>query len=182
MIPWIAMLMNKYRQQDILAVNHPDIPHEPITGLGSIPDCSHHVIVLVEDINAMTVKALRYARSLTPRVTAFHIEVRAGEAVKLKQKWDLINTKIPLVVKPSLGRNVNYLLADYIDSEEYPSRPGDTITVLLPQLVISPRWKMALHNNTDLILSKTVLEKDNINVSAVPFFVDEFEQQIPSKK
>jgi len=119
------------------------------------------------------VSALRYARSLGPNVEAFHVETFIGEADKLKSKWMLLNTDVPLIVKHSPYREVVGPLLEYIRSEEHASKPGDKITVLLPQFIVTKWWDMALHNNTSLFIANALLHERNIVVSVLPFYLED---------
>jgi len=170
MIPWIEMLTNQIKRQHISDRKELDISDESLSELDVFDNCSHYVIVPIDDINAMEVKALQYARSFTPNVIAFHVEVYEGEDEKLRQKWGLIHTKIPLIIKSSAGGDVIDLLTEFIDSIEQASQ-GSIVTVLLPQLVVSHGWGRALHSNT--IFAKTMLGKSNINVLTMPFYLND---------
>lgn len=175
-VPLIVMLMHKIKFHYISVAQQLDIPNEYLSELKLTTSYSHHVIVPIDSLNVMVVKALRYARSLSPNVEAFHVEVYEGEADKLKRKWELLDTDIPLIVKFSPYREVVNLLTEYIDSEEHASQPGDVITVLLPQFFVSRRWEMALHNNTSLFIANAMLKKRNVIVSIIPFYLDDIKR------
>jgi len=98
-VPLIVMLMYKIKNHYLSVAQQLDIPNEYLPKIKFTTNYSHHVIVPIDSLNVMVVKALRYARSLTPNVEAFHVEVYDGEADKLKSKWELLNTDIPLIVK-----------------------------------------------------------------------------------
>ena len=172
-IPLIIALMFKIKSHYKTVAKQLDIPNEYLPELKFTTSYSHHVIVPIDSFNIMVVKALRYARSLTPNVEAFHVEIHEGEADKLRRKWGLLNTDIPLIVKFSPYREVVNLLTEYIESEEHASQPGDVITVLLPQFFVSHRWEMALHNNTSLFIANAMLKKRNVIVSILPFYLDD---------
>lgn len=172
-VPLIIFVMLKIKRHYIMVARQLDIPNEYLSQIDLTAGYSHHVIVPIDSLNVMVVKALRYARSLTPNVEAFHVEIYEGEADKLRKKWTMLNTNIPLVVKYSPYREVVNLLTKYIDSEEHASQPGDIITVLLPQFFVSRRWEMALHNNTSLFIANAMLKKRNVIVSIIPFYLDD---------
>ncbi|HEX2935476.1 MAG TPA: hypothetical protein VHO72_09005, partial [Bacteroidales bacterium] len=108
----------------------------------------------------------------------FHVEINNGKADKLRRKWALLNTRIPLVIKQSPYREVVDPLIEYIDSEEHASRPGDLITVLLPQFFVSKWWETALHNNTSLFIANAMLHKRNVVVSILPFYIRDWDQNL----
>ncbi len=150
-----------------------DIPNDTLDKINLIPAYSHHVIVPIDSLNAMVVKALRYARTMTDKVEAFHIETYDGEADKLKTKWAGLTTDIPLIVRHSPYREVIGPLRDYIDSEEHASQPGDIITVLLPQFFVPKWWQTALHNNTSLFIANALFSKRNVVVAILPFYLED---------
>ncbi|MEQ8200584.1 MAG: APC family permease [Syntrophomonadaceae bacterium] len=172
-VPIIITIMYRIKKHYNSVAEQLDIPNDALPYIDLRPDYAHHVIVPIDSLNAMVVKALRYARSITPNVEAFHIEIYEGESDKLQRKWELLNTDIPLVVKFSPYREVVNLLTRYIDSEEHASQPGDIITVLLPQFFVSHRWEMALHNNTSLFIANAMLKKRNVIVSIIPFYLED---------
>lgn len=175
-VPLLIALMLRIKRHYITVAKQLDIPNEYLPYIDLTASYSHHVIVPIDSLNVMVVKALRYARSLTPNVEAFHVEIYHGEADKLRHKWEMLNTNIPLVIKYSPYREVVNLLTKYIDSEEHASKPGDIITVLLPQFFVSRRWEMALHNNTSLFIANAMLKKRNVIVSIIPFYLDDIKK------
>ena len=142
-VPIIIMMMLKIKNHYESVAQQLDIPNDTLSQIQLVAPYSHHVIVPIDSLNAMVVKALRYARTMTANVEAFHIETYEGEADKLKRKWAILNSDIPLIIKHSPYREVVGPLKEYIDSEEHGSQPGDIITVLLPQFFVPKWWQMA---------------------------------------
>lgn len=172
-VPIIIAVMIRIKNHYLSVAEQLDISNDTLARIDLRTTHTHHVIVPIDSINAMVIKALRYARSLTPHVEAFHVEVYEGESDKLLRKWAMLDTDIPLIVKYSPYREVVNLLTQYIDSEEHASQPGDIITVLLPQFFVSHRWEMALHNNTSLFIANAMLKKRNVVVSIIPFYLED---------
>lgn len=172
-VPLIIMLMLKVKTHYKSVAQQLDIPNDTLSKIDLVSPHSHHVIVPIDSLNAMVVKALRYARTMTDNVEAFHIETFEGEADKLRNKWAILNTDIPLIVKSSPYREVVGPLKEYIDSEEHASQPGDIITVLLPQFFVPKSWQMALHNNTSLFIANALFSKRNVVVSILPFYLED---------
>ncbi len=172
-VPTVVFVMLKIKRHYDSVAEQLNIPNETLPYLNFTPHYSHFVIVPIASLNAMVVKALRYAKSLTPNVEAFHVETREGEADKLRRKWKLLNTDIPLIIKQSPYREVVGPLINYIDSEEHASQPGDVITVLLPQFFVPKWWQMALHNNTSIFIANALFHKRNVVVSVLPFYLED---------
>jgi len=172
-IPLFVMLMLKVKNHYVSVAEQLDIPNDTLSQINFQPSYNHYVIVPIDSLNVMVVRALRYAKSMSPNVEAFHVEPREGEADKLRAKWAMLNTDIPLIIKQSPYREVVGPLIEYIDSEEHASRPGDVITVLLPQFLVSKWWQMVLHNNTSIFIANALFHKRNVVVSVLPFYLDD---------
>jgi amino acid transporter len=177
LIPLIILLMLRIRRHYCEVAQRLDIPKENLSRINLDAHYSHHVIIPIDSLNAMVVNALRYAKSLGPNVEAFHVETFTGEADKLRSKWELLNTDIPLIVKHSPFREVVGPLIEYIESEEHASQPGDMITVLLPQFIVKKWYDMALHNNTSIFIANAPFHERNIVVSVLPFSIDDLDKR-----
>jgi hypothetical protein len=177
LIPLIILMMLRIRRHYSQVAQRLDIPNENLGRINLEARYSHHVIIPIDSLNAMVVNALRYAKSLGPNVEAFHVETFIGEADKLRRKWELLNTDIPLIVKHSPYREVVGPLIEYIESEEHASQPGDMITVLLPQFIVKKWWDMVLHNNTSIFIANALFHERNIVVSVLPFSIDDLDKR-----
>ncbi|WP_236860159.1 APC family permease [Candidatus Formimonas warabiya] len=150
-----------------------DIPNAVLQQLKLKARQVPYVIIPIDSLNKMVIKSLNYAQSISPNVEVFHVETYEGEADKLRKKWRMLDTDIPLVIKQSPYREVIKSLVEHIESEEHSSQPGDIITILLPQFVVSKPWQMALHNNTSLFITNALLKERDIVVSILPFQVED---------
>jgi hypothetical protein len=176
-IPTIIYIMLRIHRHYCVVARRLNIPNEELGGISLDARYSHHVIIPIDSLNAMVVNALRYAKSLGSNVEAFHVETFVGEADKLRQKWELMNTDVPLIIKHSPYREVVGPLIEYIESEEHASKPGDMITVLLPQFIVKKWWDMALHNNTSIFIANALFKERNIVVSVLPFSIDDLQER-----
>ncbi|HEX3011277.1 MAG TPA: APC family permease [Syntrophomonadaceae bacterium] len=177
-VPVLVILMYKIHQHYAHVAQKLDISNDQLNNINFGLTGRHHVIVPIDSLNIMVVNALKYAISMTPNVEAFHVEVTPGEADKLRRKWAMLNTDIPLVIKPSPYREIVRPLLKYINSEEHQSRPGDVITVLLPQFIVSNWWELMLHNNTSVFIANSLFRKENLVVSILPFFLGNTKDKI----
>lgn len=108
-------------------------------------------LLLVGGMHRGTLEALEYVRAFPAPVRAVHIET-AGEAEpRILRLWDQWETKIPLIILPSPYRNLYQPLVDYI--EQVKREEGfDSVTVVLPEFVVSSWWQAMLHNQSALRL------------------------------
>lgn len=126
------------------------------------------VIVPIASVNRSSVRALRYAKTISNHVIAFNVSLDEESGEKIKEKYALLNTDIPLYVKYSPFRKVVEPLLNFIESEEYEYKKGDIITVILPQFTVNRWWHNILHNNTRLFIEKELLKHKHIVVSVMP--------------
>ncbi|AZV58633.1 APC family permease [Clostridium sp. AWRP] len=132
-----------------------------------------YVIVPIDTLNKSFLKALNYARTISENIIVFHVSVDDEVTNKLLKKWNEYNIGIPIIVKKSPYRSIIKPLAKFIDSEEYSAGPKDTITVVLPQFVVTKWWGNILHNQTALLIKTILLKRRNIAIVTVPYIIDE---------
>jgi len=131
----------------------------------------HTFVVPVARLNAVTIKALNYARSLSNNVTAVHIvegEDR-NEAEQFSKEWQRVlpDTDINMVMIESPFRSLIGPLISYIDALDQ-QHPDDIITVVLPEALPSKPWEYMLHNQTAFRLKAALLFRENTIVTDVP--------------
>lgn len=128
----------------------------------------NRVIVPIESINRSSLRALRYAKTISDNITAFSVVIDEADAKKIKEKYNALNMDIPLVVKYSPFRKVVDPMLKFIESAEYDYQNGDMITVILPQFAVKKWWHRFLHNNTRYYVEKELLKHKHIVVSVMP--------------
>ncbi|NJD01882.1 MAG: APC family permease [Ruminiclostridium sp.] len=128
----------------------------------------NRVIVPIESINKSSIRALRFAKTISDNVTAFCVAIDEEEGKKVKDKFAAIRTDIPLIVKYSPYRRVVEPLLRFIESSDYDYQRGDMTTVILPQFVVKHWWQKLLHNHTRVYIEKQLLKYKHIVVSVMP--------------
>ena len=128
----------------------------------------NRVIVPIASVNKASVRALRYANSISNNVVAFCVVVDQESEAKVKEKYALLKTDIPLVIKYSPYRKVVDPLVKYIESEEYSIKKGEIITVILPQFIVKSKHENFLHNQTGLYVRRELLKYKHIVVATMP--------------
>lgn len=132
-----------------------------------------YVIVPIDTLNKSFLKALNYARTISKNIIIFHVSIDGESTNKLLKKWDEYDIDIPIVVKKSSYRSVIGPLVKFIESEEYYAGPEDTVTVVIPQFVITKWWGNILHNQTALLIKTILLKRRNIAIVTIPYIIDE---------
>lgn len=140
-------------------------------------DQKRYVIVPIDTLNKSFLKALNYARTISDNIIIFHVSVDGTATEKLLKKWNEYNNEynmdIPIIVKKSPYRSIVGPLVKFIESEEYSAGPKDTVTVVLPQFVVTKWWGNILHNQTALLIKTILLKRRNIAIVTVPYIIFE---------
>ncbi len=146
----------KIRQDDF---EHIDIVHD---------NYRNRIIVPIQSVNKSSVRALRYARTISHNITAFSVAIDEEGEEKIRNSYSRLKTDIPLTVVYSPFRRVVDPLLDFIESEEYNYQPGDMITVILPQFSVKKWWQKLLHNGTGKYIERQLLKHKHIVVATIP--------------
>lgn len=136
-------------------------------------DDKQHVVILVGSLNKSFVKSLNYAKNLSSNIVAFHVSTDEEATEKLQKKWEEYNVGVPLIIKQSPYRDIYEPLINFIESEEHSSKPGETVTVIITQFVITKWWHNILHNQTALFIKNMLYKRRNIVVTTVPYIIEE---------
>ncbi|OBR92011.1 MULTISPECIES: APC family permease [Clostridium] len=132
-----------------------------------------YVIVPIDTLNKSFLKALNYARTISKNIIVFHVSVDDEATNKLLKKWHEYDVDIPIIVKKSPYRSIVGPLVKFIESEEYSAGSKDTVTVVLPQFVVTKWWGNILHNQTALFIKTMLLRRRNIAIVTVPYIIFE---------
>lgn len=132
-----------------------------------------YVIIPIDTLNKSFLKALNYARTISDNIIVFHVSVDDVVTAKLIKKWEEYGVGIPIVVKKSPYRNIVGPLVKFIESEEYAAGPMDTVTVVMPQFVVTKWWGNILHNQTSLFIKTMLLRRRNIAMVTIPYIIEE---------
>lgn len=130
-----------------------------------------HVIVLIDSLNQASIKAINYGKKISKNIVAFHVSIDEEATDKLKDKWYEAEPGIPLIIKQSPYRDIYKPLKEFIDSEEHASKPGDLITIIMPQFIVKSFWQNVLHGQTALILKNKLLRDRHIAVITIPYII-----------
>lgn len=65
----------------------------------------NRVIVPIESLNKASVRALRFARTISDNVIAFNVSISEEQAKKLQERYKMLNCSIPLVIILTLQKN-----------------------------------------------------------------------------
>lgn len=132
---------------------------------------AHTVIVPIASVNGVALQTIAYARSISSNVTVLHIIEDEDDLNRFKGKWESANVDVPLVVIESPYRALIKPILRYID-EVKRQRPGDTVTIVLPEFIARHWWEHVLHNQTALRLKAALLFRPGTVVTSVPYHLE----------
>jgi amino acid transporter len=132
----------------------------------------HTVLVLVSSLNRGTLPALEYARTISDRVEAVHVEINPAATRNLANAWEDWGGGVPLTILKSPYRSINQPLMDYI-SEVEARYEHDLVTIIVPEFVTKRFWHNLLHNQTSLLLKTLLRFKRGKVVTSVRYYLDE---------
>lgn len=167
--PLLVLMFLRIKKHYLALAKQLDIKASDLQGYNIAKNCyRNHVIVPLESINQSSLRALRFAKTISDNVVAFNISIDEEHANKVKEKFVMFDTDIPLIVKYSPFRKVVSPLLKFIESAEYEYEKGDMITVVLPQFIVKSWWQNIMHNNTSYFIKKELLKHKHIVVAMMP--------------
>ncbi len=184
-VPILILMMLKVKKHYTAVSKQLRIPTEDLPQIDITRDVyRNRVIVPIASINKASVRALRYARTISDNVVAFNVSIDEESGERVKERYNLIKTDIPLIVKYSPFRKVVEPLLKFIESAEYDYQKGDVITVILPEFSVKSFWQELLHNQTRIFLQKELMKHKHIVVSTMPLQLkdDDFVLKSPRYK
>jgi len=128
------------------------------------------IIMLVHSLDAATMKAMDYARSLGPECIGLHINVVPEKAEELKAAWQTHLPDVRLVILNSPYRSLIKPVIKYISALK-AERPNVRITVIIGEFVSDKWWHTFLHGNSGLLLKLALLNRPEIVVANVRYSV-----------
>lgn len=164
LIPFLIMLFRSIRSHytavaEQVALSRDARPPRPRRNI---------VVIPISGVNRAVVRAVDYARSHGGEVKAILIDVDKEETALVEIKWAQWGCGVPLIVLPSPYRSILGSLLDYIE-EQRQKDPECWITVVIPEILPARWWQNILHNQRALMLKASLLFKDRVVLTDVPF-------------
>ncbi|WP_370413368.1 APC family permease [Streptomyces fradiae] len=140
-------------------------------GIRPRPLAENHVLVLVGSVNAPSLRAVSYAKTLKPAtLTAVTVAEDPAEAEELGAQWEAHGIDVPLRVLNSPYRSVVQPVLRHI--RDAPQRTADSVvSVVIPEYVVGHWWEQPLHNQIALRLKARLLFMKNVVVIDVPYLL-----------
>ena len=131
---------------------------------------THPAVVVVGQLNRGTVEALDYARTIADEIVAVHVDIGSTNREKLQEKWQNLQSDIPLEIIDSPYRSVIDPIVDFV-TQFKELHPDVFTTVIIPVFVPRNWWDSVLHNQTTLFLKNALRAKKNSMVTTVRYYL-----------
>ncbi len=132
----------------------------------------HTVLVLISSLHRGTIPALEYAKTISDRVEAVHVELNPAGTERVKRAWEDWGCGIPLTILKSPYRSISEPLLEYIDEVE-DRYEHDLVTIIVPEFVTKSWWHNLLHNQTSIMIKTLLRYRSNKVVTTVRYHLDE---------
>jgi len=126
------------------------------------------VIIPISGVNRAVIRAVDYARSRPGEVRAVLVDVDPEHTARFEMQWAQWGCGVTLIVLPSPYRSILTSLLDYVE-EILEKEPDTWVTVVIPEILPARWWQNILHNQRALLLKASLLFKDRVILTDVPF-------------
>jgi amino acid transporter len=134
-------------------------------------------IVLVSAVHNATLRALEYARSLSPTdLRAVMFNVDKEETARVLNDWSTMVDDISLEVVDSPYREVARPLLRYA-RQVHAMTPDAVISIIVPEFVVARWWHQFLHNQTALAIKNALQFERGVVLTSVPFHLERERRQ-----
>lgn len=129
----------------------------------------HSVIVLIEQLDQSSARAIQYARTLTPdELKAVHFATDEHKAERLAESWATLGlSRLPLEIVECPDRRINRAVLEVV--AEAVADGNTEVSVLIPRREYSKFWHRFLHDHTADSIAKTLGDVPHANVTFVPY-------------
>lgn len=125
------------------------------------------VRVLVSGVNAASMRAVNYARTLgIPDTRAVHFTLTADDADEIRREWDEEHPGIPLEIDDAPHRDLGPPLLWYL--RELTADGATEAIVVMPELIVNG-WRRLLHNQRALYIKRLLLFETRVILVSVPY-------------
>ena len=129
------------------------------------------MLVPIDDVNYASLRAISFARAMTPNPILLHISVLPERTEKISQRVQKYAPNTKFVVIESPYRSFVRPLLGYIEAL-HSQRPDALVTIVLPEFITAHWWEGLLHNRTANRLRKLFEKHPNVAVVLVPYLLE----------
>jgi hypothetical protein len=159
------------RERNIVVTDVPVVLEEGGSERGAVrPLIPARTVALafVSAVNDATKRAVNYAETLEASETrAIYFDLDPEQASEMQERWIDEGMRIPLDIVEAPFRDLTGPMLEEV--RRFTARPGTIVIVILPELVVSSRWHVLLHNQNALFVKRLFLFEPNVVLSSVPY-------------
>lgn len=169
-IPIMVTIFKRIRSHYNTMAEQLHLPEECYAvGSAHFPQGRHLVIVPVASPTRIVYETIKYAKLIGDNIIAVHVASDDESEQRVRQKWQCWDPGVQLVILRSPYRLLMRPLINFIEKKQREKGPDDFITVVIPEFETKKWWHRLLHNQTGWFLHTTLVLKENIAVTTVPF-------------
>jgi amino acid transporter len=143
----------------------------PLNESVQLPDIKDTVLILVPGVHKGTLRALAYAQSLSTDARGVYIEADPSETPLIEERWENLQTTMPLVILESPYRTIVQPILKYLE-EVKKEKPGGIVTVVIPEFVPAKWWHNILHNQSGIRLKLALLGRKDVVVTNIRYYLE----------
>jgi amino acid transporter len=140
----------------------PYYPSEPGTP-------ARHCIVLMQNINKATLKAVNYANTISSNVAVLHVCRYPKHAEELRKEWADMQIPLRLEIIENPYRDIVNPLMGYIYELEKELGHGENITIVMIKYITSKWYDKFLHSQTEYFLEQKLSRFKNVSTVLLPY-------------
>jgi hypothetical protein len=130
------------------------------------------MVILVGGVHRGVLETLTYAKALAPdQLLADSVVTDEEDQERLERQWEEYGIDVPLEFVYSPYRELTRPVLRFLNSLE-SRRRNDTITVLIPEFVVTRWWEQLFHNQSALLLKGRLLFRPGTVVTSVPYHLE----------
>ena len=132
---------------------------------------TNYIIVPLASPTQAVARAISYAKVIgvtNGKIYAVHVATDEAKGEKVKRLWAGLEPDIELVVVPSPYRQMSTPLINFITELRKKNKPGDMITVVIPEFETRKLWHRFMHNQSGWLLRLKMLNYMDVVVATVP--------------
>ncbi len=130
---------------------------------------NHTVIVLVDNLDAATARAMQYSRTLAPdELRAVHFDLDSWKTAALVESWGSLGfSRFPLDIIECPDRRMPRAAVELVC---HLSSDNDTeVTILIPRREYTKLWHRMLHDRSSNSIAAALADLPHCNVTIVPY-------------
>jgi amino acid transporter len=128
----------------------------------------HFVLIPIHNVDRASLRALAYARTLSPEVVVLHVGLDEEHTKQVRAKLARFAPDVKFVVLESPYRAFVRPLVTYIEAL-HRQRQDAFVTIVLPEFIPAHWWERFLHNRAANRLRAAFEREPNVAVVLVPF-------------